>query len=111
MPTLVNGSIWTLPIEARMYLYVAVLCALGWTKTRWVANSTIAALVLLSFIKPEFLPRIFERFSHGMINDRVRLDARRSFVGVVRSLNVADESRGSSGKSLGYDRIAVQQLV
>jgi peptidoglycan/LPS O-acetylase OafA/YrhL len=58
MPTVVNGSMWTLPAEVRLYLYVAVLGALGWTKGRWVANATIAALVILSFVKPDFVPLI-----------------------------------------------------
>jgi peptidoglycan/LPS O-acetylase OafA/YrhL len=41
----VNGSLWTLPVEVRMYLAIGLLGALGWLVSRW--HFVIGAALLL----------------------------------------------------------------
>lgn len=41
----VNGSLWTLPVEARMYLGVAVLGACALLRRRWLANLALATFI------------------------------------------------------------------
>ncbi|HEU4665808.1 MAG TPA: acyltransferase [Dokdonella sp.] len=48
----VNGSIWTLPIEARMYLGVALLGGIGLLARRAWSTALIAALLLLGWFAP-----------------------------------------------------------
>jgi peptidoglycan/LPS O-acetylase OafA/YrhL len=51
-----NGSIWTLPVEARMYLWLAAFGALGLLSRRWLATAAIAALLLVGWRLPEHVP-------------------------------------------------------
>jgi peptidoglycan/LPS O-acetylase OafA/YrhL len=59
----VNGSIWTLPAEARMYLWIALLGAIGLLSRRWLASSVIAILFVLGILRPDssilMLPDIY----------------------------------------------------
>jgi peptidoglycan/LPS O-acetylase OafA/YrhL len=41
----VNGSLWTLPVEAKMYLGVAALGACTLLRRRWLANLALAAFI------------------------------------------------------------------
>jgi peptidoglycan/LPS O-acetylase OafA/YrhL len=59
----INGSIWTLPAEAHMYLWVALLGLLGVISRRWLGSLIIAALFAVGMIWPEsnilMLPDIY----------------------------------------------------
>ncbi len=57
-PNAVNGSIWTLPAEVRMYVWVAILGALGVLRRRWFANAVFAGLLLLGLFAPDYLPLV-----------------------------------------------------
>ena len=52
-PRVVNGSLWTLPAEVRMYMLVALAGFLGMLHKRWLFNSVLAACALLSLWFPE----------------------------------------------------------
>jgi len=55
LPNTINGSIWTLPAEVRMYACVAILGVLGVLRRRWVVNVVFAALLLFGALAPEKL--------------------------------------------------------
>jgi peptidoglycan/LPS O-acetylase OafA/YrhL len=57
-PDVINGSIWTLPAEVRMYLWVAILGVLGILRIRWLANATLATLVVVGIFRPDQLPLV-----------------------------------------------------
>ncbi|MFM0029605.1 acyltransferase [Paraburkholderia madseniana] len=57
-PNIVNGPLWTLPIESRFYLFVAAFGALGWSSARWTANACVFVLSLLAILLPDFAPMI-----------------------------------------------------
>ncbi len=57
-PSQVNGSLWTLPAEIRLYLYVAFLGVLGVFNKRWIINSVASVLLLLCFYSPQNIPLI-----------------------------------------------------
>ena len=44
LPGVINGSIWTLPAEIRMYLWVGAIGLLGILSRRWLCNLVLAAL-------------------------------------------------------------------
>jgi peptidoglycan/LPS O-acetylase OafA/YrhL len=52
----VNGSIWTLPAEMRMYVLTAALGAFGLLSRRWLGSACLLALVVLALTRPEFIP-------------------------------------------------------
>jgi peptidoglycan/LPS O-acetylase OafA/YrhL len=54
----INGSIWTLPAEVRMYAWVALVGALGILPRRAYANVLLAGLFVLGLIAPEQLPLV-----------------------------------------------------
>jgi len=52
----VNGAIWTLPAEVRMYLWVATLGVTGVLARRWLANLVLPLLFVLGFfVAPVYL--------------------------------------------------------
>lgn len=51
-----NGSLWTLPAEMRMYFLVAALGVLGLLGNRRLGVVAIAALFLAALINPQLLP-------------------------------------------------------
>lgn len=51
MPSM-NGSLWTLPAEMRMYLLVAVLGALGMLGARWLGTFVVLALLAAGLARP-----------------------------------------------------------
>jgi peptidoglycan/LPS O-acetylase OafA/YrhL len=54
----VNGSLWTLPAEARMYLILGFAGVLGLMKRRWSANLLLAVLFSVGLFLPEYLPLV-----------------------------------------------------
>jgi peptidoglycan/LPS O-acetylase OafA/YrhL len=58
-PNVVNGSIWTLPTEVRMYAWVAILGVCGVLRRRWLANMAFALLFVLGTWAPHVLPLMF----------------------------------------------------
>jgi peptidoglycan/LPS O-acetylase OafA/YrhL len=52
----VNGSLWTLPVEIRMYLFVAVVGLLGLLGRRALFNVVVAAAVAAGVIWPGSVP-------------------------------------------------------
>lgn len=57
-PDAVNGSLWTLPAEVRMYVWVAILGTLGVLRRRWLANIIFALIFLLGILAPDYLPLV-----------------------------------------------------
>jgi len=57
-PGAVDGSIWTLPAEVRMYAWVAILGALGILRRRWFANLVLFGLLLVGIFAPAHLPLV-----------------------------------------------------
>lgn len=51
--TTVNGAIWTLPAEFRMYLWVGLLGLLGILKRRWICVLVLMALFVRGIVQPE----------------------------------------------------------
>jgi peptidoglycan/LPS O-acetylase OafA/YrhL len=51
----INGSIWTLPAEVRMYLWVALLGGLGILSRRAYCNVLLAGLFVLGLLAPDYL--------------------------------------------------------
>ena len=49
----VNGSLWTLPVELRMYALVAIAGLLGILRRRMLFNLTAAAIVVLTVAWPD----------------------------------------------------------
>jgi peptidoglycan/LPS O-acetylase OafA/YrhL len=55
-----NGSIWTLFIEFRLYVLVALLGSLGVLRNQIVANIVMALLLIVGIFEPAYLPFISE---------------------------------------------------
>ena len=56
LPNVVNGSIWTLPSEVRMYILVAILGVLGVFRGRGRANITLLCLLAIGLLEIKGLP-------------------------------------------------------
>jgi peptidoglycan/LPS O-acetylase OafA/YrhL len=56
--TVVNGAIWTLPAEVRMYLWVALAGALGILARRGFCNLLLLALFVLGLLAPRHVPLV-----------------------------------------------------
>lgn len=54
----INGSIWTLPAEVRMYAWVALLGLFGILSRRALATAAIAVLCLIGWLAPAYLPLV-----------------------------------------------------
>ncbi len=54
----VNGSIWTLPAEVRMYLWVAVIGVTGVLGRKYLATLLIVALVAWGTVRPASIPLV-----------------------------------------------------
>lgn len=52
----VNGSIWTLPAEMRMYLLTAALGAFGMLSHLRLGTAVVALLLWLGFAHPDYIP-------------------------------------------------------
>ena len=57
--TMVNGSIWSLVIEVRMYLCAALLGLFGVLSRRWLFNIVLTWLLILGASHPESIPFLF----------------------------------------------------
>lgn len=57
----VNGSLWTLPVEIRMYLFVALIGLLGMLRRRLLFNVVVGAAVAAAVIWPESIPLLANR--------------------------------------------------
>lgn len=53
--TTINGSIWTLPAEFRMYLWVALVGVLGILSRRWLCSVVLVVLFLCGIFQPDHL--------------------------------------------------------
>jgi peptidoglycan/LPS O-acetylase OafA/YrhL len=51
-----NGSLWTLPVEVRLYVGVAIAAVAGILARRWLLAAVLAALVAVFVVRPEWLP-------------------------------------------------------
>ncbi|MFC5742299.1 acyltransferase family protein [Dyella tabacisoli] len=54
----VNGSIWTLPAEVRMYLWVAIVGVSGILARKYLFNILIVALCVWGLLRPSTIPLI-----------------------------------------------------
>lgn len=52
----VNGSIWSIPAEARMYLLLGLLGLLGLFSTKRIATGAIFTLLITGALFPQYLP-------------------------------------------------------
>lgn len=52
----VNGSLWTLPVEIWMYMWVAIIGALGLLKERPLFNGVVFVSALVYLVSPETFP-------------------------------------------------------
>lgn len=56
--TTINGSIWTLPAEVRMYAWAALLGLVGVITTRWLFNAVIVGLFIFGLLYPNDIPLV-----------------------------------------------------
>lgn len=54
----VNGAIWTLPAEVRMYLWVALAGVIGILHRRWCCNLLLLALLVCGLLAPTHVPLV-----------------------------------------------------
>jgi len=57
-PNQVNGSLWTLPAEVRLYLYVALLGLLGFFTQAWRMAFLAVVMVAAYIYCPDFIPLV-----------------------------------------------------
>jgi len=57
-PNQVNGSLWTLPGEVRLYLYVALLGLLGFFTQAWRMAFLAGVMVVAYIYRPESIPLV-----------------------------------------------------
>jgi peptidoglycan/LPS O-acetylase OafA/YrhL len=63
--SVINGSIWSLFVEVRLYLFVAIVGSMQVFKHRATANTLLAALALAGTFFPKYLPMIAD-YSENM---------------------------------------------
>ncbi|GLQ88084.1 acyltransferase family protein [Dyella flagellata] len=56
-----NGSLWTLPMEGRMYLMIATIWVLRGFKTQWLFNLVAISGVIFSISWPQLNPFVLEQ--------------------------------------------------
>ncbi|MCB2425571.1 acyltransferase family protein [Methylophaga pinxianii] len=56
----INGSLWTLPIEFRLYLYVAMFGILGFLRSRVIFNSIVFLLIVMYAAFPLDFPLLIQ---------------------------------------------------
>ncbi|MGH8092222.1 MAG: acyltransferase family protein [Chthoniobacterales bacterium] len=81
----INGAIWTLPGEFRMYLWVALVGALGVLSRRWLCSIVIAVIFAVAVIYPSrdvlFIPTVYLQLA-GMFGLGVLAYLHRRFIPV-----------------------------
>lgn len=76
----VNGTIWSLFLEVRLYIFVAVLGLFGFYRNRIMANIAFGSLLLISYVDIRWIPM--------MVNDPLWASASKYFyVGALLYLN------------------------
>jgi peptidoglycan/LPS O-acetylase OafA/YrhL len=55
-PSSVNGSLWSLPLELRLYLGVALAGVVGLLSRRWLFAAAVAAAIVATLLWPHWLP-------------------------------------------------------
>jgi peptidoglycan/LPS O-acetylase OafA/YrhL len=61
----VNGSIWTLPAEVRMYAWVAIFGLVGAIRRRWLFNIALFGLFVFGSAQPDNIPMVpFDSYVH-----------------------------------------------
>lgn len=96
----VNGSLWTLPGEFRMYVFVAVLGALGILARRALATIVIVGLIVVGLWTPWNLPlhpewvRLAGYFSLGILVFLFKQEISVSSAGLVAAVFAAYLCRG-----------------
>ncbi len=59
----VNGSLWTLPVEVRMYVLVGILGVFGLLRRRWLFNLSAAGLLVFYLTAPQHF-FLLQKLSH-----------------------------------------------
>ncbi|UPG86533.1 acyltransferase [Luteibacter aegosomatis] len=96
----VNGSLWTLPAEFRMYVFVAVLGSLGILARRWLVASVILGLLITGICCPWNLPlhpdwiRLGGYFSLGILIFTFKDEIRISSAGLLSAIFAVYLCRG-----------------
>jgi peptidoglycan/LPS O-acetylase OafA/YrhL len=54
----INGSLWTLPAEVRMYAWVAIVGCMGLLRRRWMFNAFLIGVFAVGFYRPSLLPLV-----------------------------------------------------
>ena len=55
-PRAVNGSLWTLPVELRLYLFIALAGVIGLIARRTLLAAAIAVVIAATIVWPDWLP-------------------------------------------------------
>ena len=94
----VNGSIWTLPAEATMYLWLAALGTFGFFRRTWLATCAVLALALVASrywldmpvlsVNPRYLP-FATMFAIGVLAYLHRSRIPLGHLGMLASVTVA----------------------
>lgn len=91
-PDVVNGSLWTLPAEVRMYVLVALFGWLGLLQRRWLFNAVVGTVIALALLFPQVTRTMFIVDGYPMLAACFVLGAiayvNRRFIPVHGALNV-----------------------
>lgn len=60
----VNGSLWSLAVEVRLYLIILILAVLGVFKSRALFNSMFFFSIVIGYLRPEFWKFLFAYENH-----------------------------------------------
>lgn len=66
-PSVVNGSLWTLPAEVRMYFWVAIFGVFGLLHRRWLFNVVVLSIFVLAAWFPEAAAGLFRAAPHSRL--------------------------------------------
>lgn len=111
--TEVNGSIWTLPAEVRMYMLVAILGGVGLLRSKVPAAIVVVGLLALGVFAKQYLPlhqdwtRLAGYFCLGMLAQLYKEHIRISHAGMVVLVVAAH----ACSKSAGYFHVFALALA
>lgn len=60
----INGSLWSLPLEVRLYFAIFIVSLFGIFKKIWIFNLLTLLLVFFGFFSPEYLGNLLPHSSH-----------------------------------------------